>query len=243
MPIRVPLRNLIRPFCSTRRYLYFSSYKTPKMGLKIVPGSLDDAERIVAIEKVAFSGTSPIGALMYPGPFPPDADESGRINSMREKLSSSHVQVVKIVDEELEAQGKESRITFGVWYVWKDGVSQDNLPIALDKGPGSDPVVCGAFFGGMKKVLFEKYEGKPLLYLSLLATHPDHQGRGAGHMILKWGEEEAARLGLTSYLEATAAGRPLYEKHGYVSQGIYEFDLAPFGGTGAASMTMMERPI
>lgn len=79
--------------------------------------------------------------------------------------------------------------------------------------------------------------------LSLLVTDPDHQRRGAGRMVLKWGEEEAARLGLTSYLEATEAGRPLYEKHGYVSQGKYEFDLAPFGGTETASTTMMERPI
>lgn len=163
MPIQVPLRNVIRPLCSIGRSLNLSSYHTPKMSLKLVPGTPDDAERIVAIEKVAFSGESQLGNLMFPGPFPPDADYSSRIKSMRDKISPSYVQVVKIVDEELEAQGKESRVTVGVWYVWKDGVSKANLPITMDKGPGSNPAVCGAFFEGMKKVLLERYEGKPLL--------------------------------------------------------------------------------
>lgn len=62
-------------------------------------------------------------------------------------------------------------------------------------------------------------------------------------MVLQWGEEEATRLGLRSYLEATRAGRPLYEKHGYVVQGSFDFDLAPYGGTEVEPTALMERPI
>lgn len=133
------------------------------MGLKLVQGGPEDAERIIAIEKVAFSGENQLGRLMFPGPFPPDADSSGRTRGLQEKISSPYVKVVKIVDEELEAEGKESRVTFGIWYVWKDGVSKANMPAIIDKGPGSNPTVCRAFFGGMQKALLEKYEGKPLL--------------------------------------------------------------------------------
>lgn len=36
-------------------------------------------------------------------------------------------------------------------------------------------------------------------------------------MLLNWGLEMADREGLAAYLEATSDGKPLYERHGFVT--------------------------
>ena len=57
------------------------------------------------------------------------------------------------------------------------------------------------------------------LALDALVTLPGHQRRGAGTMLLQWGCSIADDLGLITYLEATAVGRPLYEKVGFEEVG------------------------
>ncbi|KAL4978841.1 acyl-CoA N-acyltransferase [Aspergillus desertorum] len=51
--------------------------------------------------------------------------------------------------------------------------------------------------------------------LDALFVHPDYQGKGIAKRLLAWGIEEAERLGADVYLEATEAGRPVYEKTGF----------------------------
>lgn len=46
--------------------------------------------------------------------------------------------------------------------------------------------------------------------------HPDYRRRGVGAALFDWGIQSAERDGLAVYLEATAAGLPLYEKFGGV---------------------------
>ncbi len=69
--------------------------------------------------------------------------------------------------------------------------------------------------------LYERFEAnhpgrEPFMYLSPLATHPDHRGRGIGQMLLaetlrRWDER-----GLPSYLESTnPANDHRYERAGF----------------------------
>lgn len=51
--------------------------------------------------------------------------------------------------------------------------------------------------------------------LGLLCTSPKYFRRGAGRALLVPMLELADAQGLKAYLEATAAGRPLYEKLGF----------------------------
>lgn len=69
-----------------------------------------------------------------------------------------------------------------------------------------------------------------------------HQRRGAGALLLKWGCDEADRLGIDSYLEATTKGRPLYEKYGYVKTGMFSEDFTRFGGPKDSNICLMARP-
>lgn len=78
--------------------------------------------------------------------------------------------------------------------------------------------------------------------LKLLHTDPEQQKRGAGSMLLKWGADEADRLGLPSYLEASEAGRPLYEKFGYETVDVLHVDFSKWGGPADGSCCLMLRP-
>ena len=67
-------------------------------------------------------------------------------------------------------------------------------------------------------------------------------------MIVKWGCDKADELGLPAYLEATAAGHPIYLKAGFekIDEVVIDCDrwtggLGP-GGTGKHRYTMLFRP-
>ncbi|KAL9621605.1 MAG: hypothetical protein Q9160_003997 [Pyrenula sp. 1 TL-2023] len=70
--------------------------------------------------------------------------------------------------------------------------------------------------------------GKPYVFLAVLGTHPDYQGRGAGALCMKWGTEAADRLGVPCYLESTKAGQRLYRKWGFKEVDKFRVDLAPY---------------
>jgi GNAT superfamily N-acetyltransferase len=58
--------------------------------------------------------------------------------------------------------------------------------------------------------------GEPHAYLSLLATHPDHRGRGVGQMLLAEILSRWDSLGMPSYLESTnPANDHRYERAGF----------------------------
>ena len=69
--------------------------------------------------------------------------------------------------------------------------------------------------------LYDRFEenhptGEPHAYLSLLATHPDHRGRGVGQALLAEILRKWDALGVPSYLESTnPANDHRYERAGF----------------------------
>jgi GNAT superfamily N-acetyltransferase len=69
--------------------------------------------------------------------------------------------------------------------------------------------------------LYERFEtshprAEPHAYLSLLATHPDHRGKGIGQMLLAENLASWDALGMPSYLESTNPGNDhRYERAGF----------------------------
>lgn len=76
------------------------------------------------------------------------------------------------------------------------------------------------------------------VYLHVLAVHPDHQRKGIGRKLLQWGLDEADRLGMIAYLEASTAGRKLYEDTGFESVKDVALDMTPFGGLDEIPLTV-----
>ena len=112
-------------------------------------------------------------------------------------------------DEELEQEKKESG---------EEGIPPDiNLPLVEE--------YIGVIGNHKKEIM----GNKAYVYLSFLATRPEHQRRGAGAMQLKWGSEKADELGLPMYLESSPKGRPLYERLGYRKMREVPFDTRKWG--------------
>ncbi|KAF2800991.1 hypothetical protein K505DRAFT_291735 [Melanomma pulvis-pyrius CBS 109.77] len=60
-----------------------------------------------------------------------------------------------------------------------------------------------------------RWMARPHLGLSQMCVLPSHQRRGIGSMLMHWGLEHTDQQGIESFIEATEAGRYLYEKFGY----------------------------
>jgi len=56
---------------------------------------------------------------------------------------------------------------------------------------------------------------RPHYYLDYLCCLPEHQGKGAAGMLLRWGLDQADEKGLEAYLEATPMAVKYYEKFGF----------------------------
>lgn len=73
-------------------------------------------------------------------------------------------------------------------------------------------------------------------YLSLLATHPDHRGKGLGMGLLAQNLRLVDAEGAVAYLESTnPANQPRYERLGFRPNGSFEL------GEGGPSVTQMRR--
>lgn len=58
----------------------------------------------------------------------------------------------------------------------------------------------------------------------MLATHPAHQGKGAGSTLLRWGCHQADCDGVYLYVDASRDGSRLYEKFGFLDYSDPDLD-------------------
>jgi len=68
-----------------------------------------------------------------------------------------------------------------------------------------------------KRHLFDKYYGTRHFQLQILATHPDHQRRGAGSALCNWGMQVAKELNVAISVFASPMGKQLYRHLGFNS--------------------------
>lgn len=93
--------------------------------------------------------------------------------------------------------------------------------------------------GGVKEDDLDKVTTlRKRIYLHVLAVHPDHQRKGIGRKLLQWGLDEADKLGLIAYLEASVDGRHLYETTGFKVVKEARLDFSPFGKEVVVPLTV-----
>ncbi|KAI0857103.1 hypothetical protein F4860DRAFT_372734 [Xylaria cubensis] len=163
---------------------------------------------------------------------------------IRRKMSDRSVRHFQILDDQKEVvafvrwdipEGYEAQ--FGEWVdvldvsravVAEDGADEE--PAATTTAPveeatpaavkdisiprGADQELCETFFAKLAD-LSKKWDAEKMLGLSLLCTSPKYFRRGAGKALVVPMLAIADAVGLRSYVEATAAGRPMYEKLGF----------------------------
>ena len=65
--------------------------------------------------------------------------------------------------------------------------------------------------------------------LGLLATHPNHEGRGAGSMLIQWAFPKADEMGVPCFVDSSVAGYPVYKKRGFQEAvGSVDLDLGEY---------------
>ncbi|KAF2031002.1 hypothetical protein EK21DRAFT_88518 [Setomelanomma holmii] len=106
----------------------------------------------------------------------------------------------------------------------------------------SEPEMLAALFE-----LFNAQKRKSLgtqLYMCLdtLVTLPQHERKGAGSMLVRWGCDKADEAGVVAYLEASPVGAPMYARHGFEKVAELEFDLRKWGGEEVMKFIPMLRP-
>lgn len=94
----------------------------------------------------------------------------------------------------------------------------------------SDPKLFHAFHDLCSSNKRDILEKKSYFMLDTLVTLPNHERRGAGSMLVRWGTERADEAGLEAYLEASPMGAPMYARHGFEPVKKVEFDLRKYGG-------------
>ncbi|CAO2654109.1 Nn.00g108420.m01.CDS01 [Neocucurbitaria sp. VM-36] len=83
---------------------------------------------------------------------------------------------------------------------------------------------------------------RPYYCLDTLVTLPQHERRGAGSMLVRWGCERADEAGVEAYLEASPMGAPMYARHGFQAVKEVELDLRKWGGKESMPFILMLRP-
>lgn len=69
--------------------------------------------------------------------------------------------------------------------------------------------------------------------LSLLGTHPKHERRGAGAMLIRWGLAQADGDQKRCYVDSSSLGYPLYKRCGFQEDvGEISVDLDQYGAEG-----------
>jgi GNAT superfamily N-acetyltransferase len=99
-----------------------------------------------------------------------------------------------------------------------------------------DPAAQDAMFALWDRFDENHPHTEPHVYLSLLATHPRHRGRGIAQALVRENLAEFDRQGLAAYLESTnPANDHRYERLGFTKIGSFE------GATPGSVVSMMWR--
>ncbi|KAI8940594.1 hypothetical protein NX059_001868 [Plenodomus lindquistii] len=206
------------------------------MAITIHTATDDDIPRACEIETAAYQNKT-LNRILAPGPFPPESRQRRISQLIQLRRDNSTAFYLKAVDEE---SGK--MIAFAKWHIFETSEAAAAFARPLVFGPGWNSDACMAFFGGLTDRKKQLVGDRPHLYLHILHTDPEFQGRGAGRLLVEWGTRRADELSLPAYLESTAAGHRLYKSQGFKDVDNLEVDLSPWDGPMYMHALMLRAP-
>ena len=132
------------------------------------------------------------------------------ISGLRESIQDPDQHVMVIVDTDLPGS---PIIAYAKWDAPTDkNLNRDPGPICPE---GGDEVLAQEFFPVLCDRKPINMGNDPCWYIALMACHADHQGRGAGGMLMRYGIEKADAEGGRIYVEAAPPGVPVYSRFGF----------------------------
>lgn len=206
------------------------------MTITIVPATLEDVPALFGVGTEAFRYG--FHELMYSTQPLSTTSVEKLVDTRRKALHDSKVHVFKAIDTDSnEIIGGSKWVVHTEEQVWEKSLPEVVEGIAHDAVPEVRVPVLREFYTKIFSAKMENqgfqdgdvFKVRPRLELESLYTHPKHQRRGFAKLLLQWGINEADRLGLDAYLEATAEGTPVYEKQGFKEIGSFTINAMDFG--------------
>ena len=178
------------------------------MQLKLRPGTPKDVPLFVEVTIAAFS-TNPIHIRC----LPPDSKNTHEfwLSSLAEEINDPNARFIVIEDLDTTPP---SFVSCAKWNVVPENTHQPPLPDDIWPKDG-DVDLANDFFGVLLSKHVEIMGTKQHWYLELIVTKPEYYGKGAGNLLVKWGTDEADKVGWPCYLDATPDGKRLYERNGF----------------------------
>ncbi|WPG98306.1 Hypothetical protein R9X50_00109400 [Acrodontium crateriforme] len=187
------------------------------MSIKVLEAEQADFPRIFEICSLAFAHNEPFFDILYPEHWL----ESGRRNGIERMRQASredkHTHFLKAVDE-----STGEIVGMAKWNVYDNEMPDldkkkplgDYWATAEDKAFAADIIQN---FLVTRHGAIKASKGN-LLSLDILTIHPDHQRRGVGGALVKWGTDIADKLNVETIVESSRFGKGLYLKNGFVFQ-------------------------
>lgn len=217
------------------------------MPLSLQPLFPSDSLSWIRIRALAYH--NPTHDLVHGNQPISDSSIRGVANDRKREIGKPNTWHWKIVDTDL-APSKDDpidnpgrTIAIAIWGAHnleekKEGSSEPTAnPAEIDEGAPFIPPelrldALSALLTPMREAQKEVMGSKPYLMLNTLTTHPEHQRRGAGKLLLDWGLAKADEEGLDVYLDSSSLARRIYEQRGFVVIKAVEFDREKWGGEG-----------
>ncbi|KAF2108657.1 acyl-CoA N-acyltransferase [Lophiotrema nucula] len=217
----------------------------PDPNLKVSLLEPDEAHLYQAVRHETFRPT--INKILYTNqPEISDTTMANVIDGIKKGITNDGILYLKCVD-----QGTGEVIAGARWrYLgpsasdWASGVRErteeevEKDLVVPSPYPESDPRVWNQLFAGFAEHKRRDMATRPYYILETLITHPLHQRRGAGALLVNWGCEKADEKGVECFVEASPMGRPLYERYGFEECGRMSVDV----GGEEFDFIMMRRP-
>ncbi|KAJ3033943.1 hypothetical protein HDV00_005628 [Rhizophlyctis rosea] len=220
---------------------------TARAEFRLRPATVDDVPTLIRIRNAAFA-PSPVSRGFFPSGVIDDETLALRHEELLKELADPKIHyVVAVLQPTAETpqgvpepqQAKDHSGEIIAWVKWVEHLEDTpeeewNRPIVFTRqmvGPTINLDLFNDFIGGMKTVLRDSVQGKAHMIISFLVTDPQHQGTGAGSLLLKHVLTGLDTLNvsrstpLDCWLEASPAGYPLYRKLGFEDAAVSDVDL------------------
>ncbi|MCJ1288099.1 hypothetical protein MMC26_007454 [Xylographa opegraphella] len=180
------------------------------MPLTLLPATLADVPVMTSIYLSAFQDVIAHDCFPRTSPHIKDWWTSSNMDDMKNQASA---RFLKVVDgDDIVAYAK-----------WNVPVQQGSETVLGGDNPEDMPVwpqdanveLCDEFFGHLARERKRIMGNRSHYYLEIVATLPQHQGKGAAGKMIRWGLDQADRDGLEAYVEASPLAVPVYEHYGW----------------------------
>lgn len=214
------------------------------MPLKLVPTTPDMTDVLSRVYLDAFAVITASQAML---PVRDAAVQAACAENERNGFKDTNPRVFKLAVIDEGAPPNEPRVPEGELVgscKWKHEIASEQVyhPMDLSNVPGSNVEARKAFFGLLDGARLRIMAGKDYMHLMYCATDPKHAGRGAARLCMEFGVNMADELGLPAYMDATPAGRPVYERFGFKVVEQEAWDLRPYGIDETYYTCSMMRP-